>query len=102
MNWRAGFPVVTSMDDIYPNLGFDPCPGDLTGYEALAAYASRSATALSGAVRSLPAAGSDQWPGQHARAFPTPLPPHAPPPPHQAAPSRGRAAPARPPPAPTP
>lgn len=71
MNWRAGFPVVTGMADIYPNLGFDPCPGDLTGYEALAAYASRAATVLSGAVRSLAAAGSDQWRGQAADAFRT-------------------------------
>jgi hypothetical protein len=59
------------MADIYPNLGFDPCPGDLTGYEALAAYASRSATVLSGAMRSLAAAGSDQWRGQAADAFRT-------------------------------
>jgi hypothetical protein len=71
MNWRAGFRVVTGMADIYPSLGFDPCPGDLTGYRALAAYASRSATVLSGAVRSLAAAGSDQWRGQAADAFRT-------------------------------
>jgi hypothetical protein len=71
MNWRASFRVVTGMADLYPNLGFDPCPGDLTGYQALAAYASRSATVLSGAVRSLAAAGSDQWRGQAADAFRT-------------------------------
>lgn len=57
------------MADIYPNLGFDPCPGDLTGYQALAAYASRSAAVLTDAVRTLAAAGSDQWRGQAADAF---------------------------------
>lgn len=57
------------MGDPYPNLGFDPCPGDLPGYEALAAYASRSAATLTGAVRTLAAAGSDQWRGQAADAF---------------------------------
>jgi hypothetical protein len=53
----------------YPNLGFDPCPGDLDGYRALAAYASRSATALADAVRTLGSAGSEQWRGQAADAF---------------------------------
>ena len=57
------------MADFYPNLGFDPCPGDLTGYQALAAYASRSATVLTDAARTLAAAGSDQWRGQAADAF---------------------------------
>jgi hypothetical protein len=57
------------MGDLYPNLGFDPCPGDLSGYEALAAYTSRSATALTSAVRSLASAGSGQWRGQAADAF---------------------------------
>jgi hypothetical protein len=57
------------MADIYPNLGFDPCPGDLTGYQALAAYATRSATVLTGAARTLSAAGSEQWRGQAADAF---------------------------------
>ena len=28
----------------YPNLGFDPCPGDLRGYQALADYAGRRTT----------------------------------------------------------
>jgi hypothetical protein len=42
----------------YPNLGFDPCPGDLGGYQGLAAYASRSATTLTSAVSTLAAAGS--------------------------------------------
>jgi len=69
MNWRASFPVVKGMGDLYPNLGFDPCPGDLAGYEALAAYASRSAATLSDAVRTLASAGSDQWRGQAAGAF---------------------------------
>lgn len=57
------------MDNLYPNLGFDPCPGDLPGYQALAAYASRSAAVLTDAARSLAAAGSDQWRGQAANAF---------------------------------
>ena len=57
------------MGDLYPNLGFDPCPGDLSGYEALAAYASRSAATLTDAARTLASAGSDQWRGQAADAF---------------------------------
>lgn len=57
------------MGDPYPNLGFDPCPGDLAGYEALAAYASRSAATLDQAVRVLASANSDQWRGQAADAF---------------------------------
>src|SRR5579863_7470332 len=69
MNWRAGFPVVTGMADIYPNLGLDPCPGDLAGYQALADYASQSATVLTRAVRTLASAGSGQWRGQAADAF---------------------------------
>jgi hypothetical protein len=59
------------MGDLYPSLGFDPCPGDLTGYEALAAYATRSASALTGAARTLASAGSEQWRGQAADAFRT-------------------------------
>jgi hypothetical protein len=57
------------MGDLYPNLGFDPCPGDLTGYEALAAYAGQSAATLGNAVRTLAAADSSQWRGQAADAF---------------------------------
>ena len=57
------------MSDLYPNLGFDPCPGDLTGYEALAAYASQSATTLTSAVQTLSSANSGQWRGQAADAF---------------------------------
>ena len=57
------------MGDLYPNLGFDPCPGDLAGYEALAAYASRSAVTLTQAVRVLASANSGQWRGQAADAF---------------------------------
>lgn len=57
------------MGDLYPNLGFDPCPGDLAGYQAIAAYAGRSAGTLTDAVRTLAAAGSDQWRGQAADAF---------------------------------
>jgi hypothetical protein len=53
----------------YPNLGFDPCPGDLDGYRALASYASRSATSLTDAVRTLGSAGSEQWRGHAADAF---------------------------------
>jgi hypothetical protein len=53
----------------YPNLGFNPCPGDLDGYRALAVYASGSATALAGAVRTLGSAGSGQWRGHAADAF---------------------------------
>src|SRR5580700_6203823 len=69
LNWRAGFLVVNDMSDLYPNLGFDPCPGDLTGYEALAAYASQSATTLTSAVQTLSSANSGQWRGQAADAF---------------------------------
>jgi hypothetical protein len=57
------------MAEPYPNLGYDPCPGDLGGYQALAAYASRSAGTLTHAVRTLATAGSDQWRGQAADAF---------------------------------
>jgi hypothetical protein len=57
------------MSDLYPNLGFDPCPGDLSGYEALAAYASQSATTLTSAVQTLSSANSGQWRGQAADAF---------------------------------
>jgi hypothetical protein len=57
------------MGDLYPNLGFDPCPGDLAGYEALAAHAGRSAATLTSAVTTLANAGSDQWRGQAADAF---------------------------------
>ena len=53
----------------YPNLGFDPCPGDLRGYQALAAYAGRSATTLANAVRALASAGPQEWRGQAADAF---------------------------------
>jgi hypothetical protein len=59
------------MGDLYPNLGFDPCPGDLAGYEALAAYATRSAATLTAAARTLASAGSEQWRGQAADAFRT-------------------------------
>lgn len=69
MNWRASLPVVKGMGDLYPNLGFDPCPGDLAGYQAIADYAGRSATTLTDAVRTLASAGSDQWRGQAADAF---------------------------------
>jgi len=57
------------MGDSYLSLGCDPCPGDLAGYEALAAYATRSAAALTVAARTLSSAGSEQWRGQAAGAF---------------------------------
>ena len=57
------------MTAAYPNLGFDPCPGDLTGYQALADYAVRSASRLSAAEQVLAAAGSSQWRGAAADAF---------------------------------
>lgn len=53
----------------YPNLGFDPCPGDVAGYRALAVYASRSAATLTDAVRTLRSAGSQEWRGHAADAF---------------------------------
>ena len=57
------------MGDLYLGLGFDPCPGDLAGYEALAAYTTRSAGMLTAAARTLASAGSEQWRGQAADAF---------------------------------
>ncbi len=53
----------------YPNLGFDPCPGDLPGYQGLAAYAGRSATTVADAVQTLASAGSQEWRGDAADAF---------------------------------
>jgi hypothetical protein len=53
----------------YPNLGFDPCPGDLNGYQALADYAMRSAAMLSDAEHALASAGSSEWHGEAANAF---------------------------------
>jgi hypothetical protein len=73
LNWQASFLVVPNMSDLYPSLGFDPCPGDLPGYEALAAYASQSATTLADTVQTLSSANSDQWRGQAADAFRTHL-----------------------------
>jgi hypothetical protein len=61
--------VLKSMGNLYPSLGFDPCPGDLAGYEALAGYAGRSAATLTEAAKTLASAGSDQWHGQAADAF---------------------------------
>jgi hypothetical protein len=57
------------MGDLYLGLGFDPCPGDLAGYEAFAAYTTRSAATLTAAARTLASAGSEQWRGQAADAF---------------------------------
>jgi hypothetical protein len=59
------------MASSYPNLGFDPCPGDLAGYQALTAYAGRSAAAVADAVSTLSSAGSQDWRGQAADAFRT-------------------------------
>jgi len=84
--------VVQDMGDPYPNLGFDPCPGDLAGYEALAAYASRSAATLEQAVRVLASANSDQWRGQAADAFRTHVQADVLPLANKAAASVGRAA----------
>lgn len=53
----------------YPNLGFDPCPGDLPGYQALAAYAGRSARTLADSVRTLSPAGPRDWRGEAADSF---------------------------------
>jgi hypothetical protein len=80
------------MGDLYPNLGFDPCPGDLSGYEALAAYAGQSASTLTRAVQTLTSAGSDQWRGQAADAFRTHVRSDILPLASQAAQSVGRAA----------
>ena len=55
----------------YPNLGFDPCPGDLRGYQALADYAGRSATTLVTAVQTLASANAQDWRGHAADAFRT-------------------------------
>jgi hypothetical protein len=53
----------------YPNLGFDPCPGDAGGYQGLSEYAGRAAITLSGTVSTLASAGSGQWRGKAADAF---------------------------------
>ena len=92
VNWRASFPVLQNMGDLYPNLGFDPCPGDLAGYEALAAYAGQSAATLGSAVRTLVSADSSQWRGQAADAFRAHLSTDVLPLARQAAGSVGRAA----------
>lgn len=53
----------------YPNLGYDPCPGDLAGYQDLAEYTARSAETLHQAASVLGSAGSDGWRGEAADAF---------------------------------
>lgn len=53
----------------YPNLGYDPCPGDLVGYQDLAEYTARSAETLHQAAGVLGSAGSDGWRGEAAEAF---------------------------------
>jgi hypothetical protein len=53
----------------YPNLGFNPCPGDVDGYRALADYAGRAAAMLSSAEHELASAGSEDWRGEAAAAF---------------------------------
>jgi hypothetical protein len=53
----------------YPNLPYDPCPGDLDGYLALSEYAARSATGVDQAAKVLALAQSPEWVGQTADAF---------------------------------
>jgi hypothetical protein len=53
----------------YPNLSYDPCPGDLDGYQALSDYASRSAGWVEQAAKVLALAQSPEWAGQSADAF---------------------------------
>jgi len=53
----------------YPNLGFNPCPGDVDGYLGLADYAGRSASSLTQAEKTLASAGSSEWRGEAANAF---------------------------------
>ena len=53
----------------YPHLPYDPCPGDLDGYQALSDYASRSAGWVEQAAKVLSLAQSPEWAGQSADAF---------------------------------
>jgi hypothetical protein len=53
----------------YPNLPYDPCPGDLAGYQTLSDYASRSAGWVEQAAKVLALAQSPEWAGQSADAF---------------------------------
>lgn len=53
----------------YPYLPYDPCPGDLPGYQAMATYTGRSAGTLAEAVALLASAGSPDWRGETANAF---------------------------------
>lgn len=53
----------------YPNLPYDPCPGDLEGYHALSEYAGRPAGQVGQAARVLALAQSPEWVGQTADAF---------------------------------
>ena len=53
----------------YPNLPYDPCPGDLDGYQTLSDYASRSASWVEQAAKVLALAQSPEWVGQSADAF---------------------------------
>lgn len=53
----------------YPNLPYDPCPGDLAGYQTLSDYASRSAGWVEQAAKVLALAKSPEWAGQSADAF---------------------------------
>jgi hypothetical protein len=57
------------MAAVYAGLGFDPCPGDLPGYQALANYAQQAAMMVTGAEQVLASAGSAGWRGQAADAF---------------------------------
>lgn len=53
----------------YPNLPYDPCPGDLEGYQRLCDYANRSAGTVEQAARVLALAQSPEWVGRTADAF---------------------------------
>jgi hypothetical protein len=53
----------------YPNLPYDPCPGDLNGYQTLSEYAGRSASTVQQAANVLTLAQSPEWVGQTADAF---------------------------------
>jgi hypothetical protein len=53
----------------YPNLPYDPCPGDLAGYQTLSDYANRSAGWVEQAAKVLALAQSPEWAGQSADAF---------------------------------
>lgn len=53
----------------YPNLPYDPCPGDLDGYQTLKDYAGKSARYVEEAAKVLAMAQSPEWVGKTADAF---------------------------------